>query len=199
MEDRRSSTKRHPERAPARGRVMIHGNRPGRGTILDISATGVRFQLSGAYGPYTKGELLELELRFDGSRGGWLTMRGHIVWLDGGEIAVATDAAAPDLEDWIQAELLAMLEAADGADVLLVDSIPARRARTADSLRAVGRRVSEVATPLDVIDRLGESGCHPRLIAIADTVPSAIADELRAYVRREHPEIGLVRMMAGSR
>ncbi len=199
MQAQRSAANRQAERVPARGRVVIHGERFGRATILDISATGLRFQLAGPYGPYLRGEQLDLELRFDGARGGWWTMRGRVVSVDAGEIAVAVEAAPPDFEDWIQAQLLATVEAADGADVLLVDSMPVRRAEMADSFRASGRRVSEVATPLDAIDRLGESRYHPRLIAIADSVPFGVAEELRSYVRREHPGIGLMRMMAASR
>jgi hypothetical protein len=196
MPDLRNAGTRAAQRVPTRGRAVIHGDRFGRARILDISATGVRVRLSGPYGPYRRGERLDLELRFDGARGGWWTLGGLVVSVDGGEIVLAVESAPPDLEDWIQTELLATVEAADGADVLLVDSVPARRAETADSLRASGRRVSAVATPLDAIDRLGESRYHPRLIAIADTVPSAIAEELRTYLRREHPEIGLMRMMA---
>jgi hypothetical protein len=198
MQGHTTTATRAAQRVQARGNAVIHGDRFGRARILDISATGVRVHLSGPYGPYRRGERLDLELRFDGARGGWWTLRGVVVSVDGGEIALALEAAPADFEDQIQTQLLANFEAADGADVLLVDSVPVRRAETADSFRASGRRVSAVATPLDAIDHLGESRHHPRLIAIADTVPSGIAEELRTYMRREYPSIGLMRMMAVS-
>lgn len=199
MGTERTAARRHAERVLARGRVVIHGDRSGRARILDISTTGVRFRLRAPHRRYVTGEKLDLELRFDGARGGWWMMRGHVVRLEGGDMSVGVEAAPPDFEDWIHAHLLATLEAADGADVLLVDPVPVRRAETADSLRASGHRVSSVATPLDAIDRLGESGYHPRVIAIADTVPTAIAEDLRSYVRREHPGIGVMRMRPPAR
>ena len=116
-----------------------------------------------------------------------------------GQVAVAFDDIPTDFEDRIQAELVAALEEAGVVDVLVVDPVALRRGQLAASLRARGRHVSEAATPLDAIDRLGESRHHPGMIAIADTVPAGIADELRAYVRVEHPDVRLVRRMAVAR
>ena len=82
------------------------------------------------------------------------------------------------------------------ARVLLVDPLPRRRATAAAAFRATGRRVRAVATPLCAIHQLGASHDRTTMIAIADTVPAEIADDLRAYVRDEHPTLVLVRMIA---
>jgi hypothetical protein len=78
--------------------------------------------------------------------------------------------------------------------VLLVDPVPRRRATAAAALRATGRCVRAVATPLCAIHQLGESDDRLTMVAIADTEPAGIADDLRDYVRGAHPELVLVRM-----
>lgn len=181
----------------ARGRVVVQGSAGGRGKVVDVSTSGVRFRLAGPAGEYRVADRLSLDLRFDGARGGWWTITGRVVRCDAdGQIAICFEAVPSDFATWIDAELHAAREAEDVDHVLLVDPMPLRRIETARTLRDAGRRVSEAATPLDAIDRLGESRYNPRLAAIADTVPASIANELRAYLRREHPAIGLVRMQA---
>jgi hypothetical protein len=187
--------RRRAIRVAARGRVVIQGDGYGRGRILDLSADGVRFRLAGPFTAYAAADRVDLELRFDGANGGWWRLAGRIVRIDpGGSIVVAFDDVPTDFEDWIHAELVATLQAKDRPLVLLVDPIARRRATAAAALRATGRNVQEVATPLCAIHQLGESHYRPRMVAIADTIPAGIADDLRAYVRTEHPDLVLVRM-----
>jgi hypothetical protein len=187
--------RRRAARASARGRIVILGDGHGRGKIVDLSSTGIRLRLSGPLGLYRLDDRVDLELRFDGARGGWWKMSGRIVRIDRrGEIAVSFDDVPTDFEDWVQAELLAVLEAQGEHGVLLVDPVAVRRREVAVALRASGRRVREAATPLEAIDQLGESRYHPQVIAIADTVPARIANDLRGYVRIEHRDLVLVRM-----
>jgi hypothetical protein len=52
--------------------------------------------------------------------------------------------------------------------------------------------VIDVSTPLEAIVRLGEAPFEPDLIAIADSLPGQISDDLREFVEREHPRAKLV-------
>ena len=200
MKEQPKRDRRRAVRVSARGRVVIHGDGYGRGEILDLSATGVRLRLAGPVAAYRRDDRIHLELRFDGAVGSWCSITGRVLRVDvRGELAVAFDEVPTDFEDWIQVELLALLESHAIADVLLVDPVVLHRREVAKVLRAVGHRVSEAATPLEAIDQLGESHYHPGIVAIADTVPAGIADDLRAFVRVEHTDLALVRLMNSAR
>jgi len=187
--------RRRSARVAASGHVLIHGEEGSRGRIVDVSASGVRLRLAERSRRHWRGVHVELELRIDGATGGWWKLTGRIVRVDPGRVVVvAFDHLPTGFEDGIQVELVAALEGDAMPHVLLVDSLTWRRTQTAALLRATGRRVSEAATPLDAISHLGEA--RARVVAIADTVPSGIADELRAYVRTEHADLQLVRMIA---
>jgi hypothetical protein len=56
----------------------------------------------------------------------------------------------------------------------------------------VGCNVIEAATSLEAIVRLGESSFEPDVIAVADSIPAATANEMREFVRRNHPQVKLV-------
>lgn len=184
-------------RVRVRGRVLIHGERASAGEILDVSAGGVRCVLVAPHPQFRLDDRVELELRFDGANDGWWQLPGHVVRCGAGsEIAVSFRDLPDEFEDVIQCELIASLESARVQHVLLVDPISARRGEIAASLRAGGCRVSEAATPLDAIARLGESRHQPRTVAIADTIPAQIADDLRDYLRLARRDLGLVRMMS---
>lgn len=80
--------------------------------------------------------------------------------------------------------------------VLLVDPIGERRLELATSWRVSGRRVTEAATPLEAIRFLGDAG-RPHYMAIAETSPRSIGEELRAYVIAEHDDVDVSRVRAG--
>jgi len=181
-------------RVTARGRVAIHGDGYGRGKILDLSRTGLLFRIAGPSADYRDGDRVGLELRFDGADGGWWQMVGRIVRVVGSQIAIAFEQVPTDFADWLHAEGVAAVEAKRIDQVLVVDPFRARRAEVSRALRATGHSVHEVATPLEAIAQLGESRYHPQIVAIADTVPASIANDLRAHVRSEHGELELLRI-----
>ena len=86
-------------------------------------------------------------------------------------------------------ELLAAIAAGAASPVLLVDADRARRHGLAAELRNAGSHVDESATPLEALAALGAGGARPWLVAIADSEPAVIADELRAYVADAHPHL----------
>jgi hypothetical protein len=56
----------------------------------------------------------------------------------------------------------------------------------------VGCSLIEAATSLEAIVRLGESSFEPDVIAVADSIPMATADQMREFVGRNHPHVKLV-------
>jgi len=192
--DRHGSEKRGTARVCARGGVVFHGEVCDRGAIVDLSETGLRARLDGGSAEYRAGDHVAFELRLDGADGRWSELTGQVLRLDvGGDLVVKLDEPPPDFDDAVQEELLAVLESQAVVHVLIVDPLASRRTRLAAALRATGKRVCEAATPLEAIAHLGESRAHPDSIAIADTVPPGVADELRAYMSTEHACLRVVR------
>jgi PleD family two-component response regulator len=83
----------------------------------------------------------------------------------------------------------------DHVRVLVVDSQAPRRQHLAATLRRAACDVTEAATPLEAIAHLGSSRAQPSYVAVADTVPSSIGDELRAYLTATHLDLTLLRMV----
>ncbi len=80
--------------------------------------------------------------------------------------------------------------------VLLVDPNGERRRALARSMRVSGRRVSEASTPLEAIHCMGALA-PPQMVAIAETWPLAVGEELRTYLLAEHGGIDVARMTWG--
>lgn len=98
--------RRRGGRVAAGGRVVLQDGY-GRGTILDVSTTCVRFRLEGPCAAHKVDHRLDLELRFDGARGRWWVVSGHIVRVDPrGELVVAFESAPAELEAWLTDELV---------------------------------------------------------------------------------------------
>jgi hypothetical protein len=122
----------------------------------------------------------------------WLQLSGRVVRIDGCALALAL---ATDTEPFMR--LMDGNLSASGVhqrvrSVVLIDATPDRRELIAEAFRASGCVVFEIATPLEAVVRLGESQFEPELIAIADSLPSSISEELRGFVEREHPQAKLV-------
>jgi len=195
MQNRDGGDRRRSVRVCVRGRVVMHGDGYGCGEIRDVSMAAIRFRFADPTARFGIDDTVELNVRFDGAAGEWSGMSGRVARVDAPEIVVVFHDLPADFEDRIQGQLLAMLESEHVMHVLLVDPVSQRRSLVAASLRAAGRRVSEAATPLDAIDQLGESRAHLGTVAIADTIPPSIADELRAYLRSAHADLGLLRLI----
>jgi CheY-like chemotaxis protein len=180
--------RRATSRVAATGSVVVYP-RYGtsiRGRIVDLSAGGVRFALdeSPAWGP---GVEIEIDLRLAGAAYGWFRFSGIVARVAAGdETAVAFTAVPEAFANAVRSELRAAVAGADALRVLLVDPDGPRRVVAAAALRAARCDVTEVATPLDAISYLEDSQAHPWIVAIADTAPTSIADELRIHVRAQH-------------
>jgi len=136
-------------------------------------------------------------------------MRGRIVNLSRGGVAAITTSAAPERLLGGYAVPAGFAHAIDEIvtashchrrvlSIVLVDATSARRDDMAEAFRAAGCAVIAVSTPLEAIVRLGESHFEPDLIAIADSLPATISEELRRFVDAEHPRAKLVTIGDGA-
>ncbi|HTJ44626.1 MAG TPA: PilZ domain-containing protein [Kofleriaceae bacterium] len=190
--------KRRDARVVAGGSVLVHAHGGARGRVVDVSAGGARIELAREAPRFAVGDRISLELHLDRRDATWLHFSGLVTRARDHEIAIAFEAVPVDFADRVQDELLDAIEALAASQILLVDGDPARRELLATELRNAGCHVEETATPLEALDALGASGGVRRLIAIADSVPAAVADELRAYVADAHPNVRIVLLGGGS-
>lgn len=178
--------RRHDARVDARGSVILRGDTHERGRVVDISSGGMCIRLADLVAPRRQGEHVVLDVHLDGGRHRWLRVHGRIQRIaPGGTLGVAFAGPPRELEERIQDELVALLERTAHEHVLLVDPDPIRRLVTAAQLRSAGRRVTDVSSPLEAIERLAETPGRPTVVAVADTLPASIADELRTYLSAE--------------
>lgn len=190
----REPDRRHHARIQPKGAVTVHalGNAH-RGRLLNIGVGGVYVATEVAVPDRLLGRVVELELRFDGALAAWQWVTGRITRLDANGVAVVFDApTAPALLGMIDELTTASHATRRVISVVLVDAEAVRRAAIAAGFRAAGCEVVEVATQLDAIVRLGESHFEPDIVAVANSKPAAAADEMRTFIRRDHPRSMLV-------
>lgn len=188
------SERRHCSRVNATGSVFVYGpDRCMRGRLRDLAQHGAAFVLDPGDELET-GMHLRLEIRLDGSASRWLRVRGHVIRVDSDprSCVVELDSVPGDFEDLVQDELLAALECERRLHVLVVDARRTRCSATTRAFRRAGCHVTSVATPLEAVSGLDDSGLHVWLAAIADTRPAGIADDLRAFIHKRYPSIATV-------
>ena len=189
---------RSARRVRSKGSVRLHA--AGRvivGRLVDLAVGGVCIAVRAEI-PIgllqLVGEVVRLELRLDagGSRQFALIGRVLRVSLPARRVAIAFGAVDAALSRCIQDELCAAVEHDRLPHILLVDTIGRQRDQIASAFRRAGCQVAEASTPLEAISYLDRARFEPWLIAIADTVPEAIAEHLRAFVLDEHPGSPLI-------
>ncbi len=163
-----------------------------RGRIANVGSGGVLATTASTTPSAVLDSKVDIELRLDGQDSEWLRLSGRVVRIGTETIALAFDMVPPAFVALISDSS----HASDGHGrmlaVVLVDETVERRVAMAEAFRAAGCTVVDVATPLEAIVRLGELQFEPDLIAVADSLPSSTADELRRFVDREHPRAKLV-------
>jgi len=153
--------------------------------------------MASAPDPTVANTAVDVELRLDGSRDAWIQLSGRVIRLDQRAVAISfTTVPAAFLDLMIDSS-----SASHGhgrvMTVVLVDATQSRRLALAEAFRAAGCSVIDVTTPLQAIVQLGESRFEPDLIAIADSLPTTTANELRQFVEHEHPGAKLVTIGEG--
>lgn len=189
---REPDRRKHVRIAP-KGTVILHalGN-VHRGRLANIAAGGMYMQTEVTIPDRLLGRLVDLELRFDGPLAAWQRLAGRVTRIDADGLALIFDTPAePALLRMLDDLSTASHASARVISVVLIDSDPPRRAGIAAGFRATGCHVIEAATPLEAIVRLGESHFEPDIIAVANPEPG-IANDMRAFIEREHPSSMLV-------
>lgn len=194
MDDVPTPERRAMPRIRPKGSVTLRWkDQPVRGRLVDLGPGGACVRIATELPRELVRKLVDIDLRLDGRQATWLTLCGRVLRIDAeGRIAVAFDAVPPAFERMISDETDASRHEEGIRRVVLVDASRDRRAIIAAAFRAADCEVVDVSTPLEAIVRLGESRYDPKLIAIADSVPEWIADELRAFVHVEHPRARIV-------
>ena len=186
--------RRQHVRVVANGSVIVYGDGARRGRLSNVSTGGMLMRLGEGELRCGSGDHVDVELRLDRTGAKWLQFRGEIVRSNYREVAISFTILPLDFSDVIQDALVSALEGAALAHVLLVDANAQRRAPFAALLRKAGCRVAEVATPLEAIAHLGGSAIRTWAVAIASTVPEAIADELHRFLAESDASVE-VRML----
>jgi hypothetical protein len=134
---------------------------------------------------------IDIEVRLDAGRAEWLHATGIVVRIQPEGLAIAFDLLAAPLLRMIDEMSTASRARARIIGVVLIDADRQRSSAMAAGFRATGCSVIEAATPLEAIVRLGESSFEPDVIAVANS-QSDDADQMRAFVAREHPNAKLI-------
>ncbi len=186
--------RRRHARIEPKGTATLHalGNAH-RGRVVNIGVGGLYMATDVTLHPRLLGRVVDLELRFDGPLAAWQRVAARVIRIDAFGVAIVFDVpTAPLLLQMIDDLTTASHATARVISVVLIDADPARAATIAEGFRAAGCEVIVVASQLEAIVRLGESHFEPDIIAVADSQPARAADEMRAFITREHASSMLV-------
>jgi hypothetical protein len=194
MNDRTGALERRSDvRVSLKGTVMVRADDYIiRGRVENLSRGGLFASTRVTAARRLLGAMTAIELRLDGIDASWHDLRARVMRIEANHLALRFDAAPVSFTDAVEEMASRSLANDHALSVVLVDGIATRRDLLARGFRAAGCTVIETSTPLEAIVRLGESQFEPDLIAIADSLPAAISDDLRTFVDREHPRAVLV-------
>ena len=171
--------------------ILLAGEHAVRARLLNLSEGG--FLASTLVTPPRRllGRNVDIELRLDDRLSQWIRLEGKIVRIGNERVAICL-TATPALVRLIDGMSAASRAKERVISVILIDEDAARRTLLADGFRIVGCSLIEAATSLEAIVRLGESSFEPDVIAVADSIPSTTANEMRDFIARNHPHVKLV-------
>jgi hypothetical protein len=161
--------------------------RPIHCRLISVSEAGVEATCElGFVEQEILGAMIDLQLRLDGSEGGWLTGHGAVTTVrpESHRIVVSIPDRIPELSAYIAKSTI---ELHRPPDVMVVDRDRPRRTQTAAAFRREECEVFEATTPLEALDHL-DRGADPSLIEIAPSTPEGVANELRDYLEVAHPD-----------
>lgn len=183
--------RRRYARITPKGTVLLAT--PGtRGRIANLSEGGVYVLTSQGASLYTAGMAVELELRADGPLAAWVVATGRIARSEPTGLAIAFATPSARMLRMVDDLRKAAHRHRRTLSVVLIDADEGRRAAMATGFRTVGCTVIEAGTPLEAIVSLGESQFEPDVIAVAEARPISGADQMRAFIERDHPAARLV-------
>lgn len=189
-EDVQNERRRH-YRAAVDASALIHAaSIIMRGRIVDLSLGGVRIRRVDDTAPCPavgSAAMVELEL---GTRG-WIAQDGRIARCMLDELVVQFAPLAAEVEDLIEDEVLAAIEAAKRPRMIVVDPSAERRRRVSQKLRAAGCESYEAATPLEAIGLLERPRHHIAGVAVAERLTQTGGDEMCDFLAETNPGIKL--------
>lgn len=167
-----------------------------RGMVQDLSLGGLRMRVSegaacpiaGCYG------YIEIHLAT-----GWHRLRVKVVRSEFDELAVRFSEITPAVEDAIEDEVVASIEASRKPHIVVLDPMPDRRHRICESLRTAGCDPVEASTPLEAIALVERECGGIRGMTISESLTQTRADELWEYVSQSNPEINIRLIAEGTR
>jgi hypothetical protein len=193
--------RRRHYRAKVTGRAVIRGRdgqgREGSGTVRceidNLSLGGVALRpiapLGSELRELVEGHGVAVELQVDGA--GWVLQRGQVQRCDGRAVVIVFAEVSPELEDLIEDEVLAAVEAERSPRVVVVDRSEDRRRQVAAALHEVGCCPLEASTPLEAIELIEKSRTHVAAAAVAESLTQTGGQELVHFIHESHPEIKL--------
>ena len=183
--------RRHPRIALKGTAILLAGEYAVRARIVNLSEGG--FIASTLITPPARllARSVDIELRLDDPLSRWIRMEGKIVRIASESVAVSFEATS-QLIRLVDAMATASRARQRVISVVVIDEDGTRRQLLAEGFRLVGCTVISAATSLEAIVRLGESSFEPDVIAVADSIPAATANEMRDFVGRNHPNVKLV-------
>ncbi len=183
-----SSDRRRHFRAGVNGGAVVHGRGvTRRGHITNLSLGGALIDLGDATNDLSIDHEVVVELEIGGS--GWVAQRGHVQRREANTIAIAWSQIGADIEDVIEDEVVAAMEAHRSPRVVVVDSQVERRHEVAEKLRAAGYTSIEAATPLEAIALVEQQRNHVAAVAVADTLTQTGPHELVEFLTESNPHI----------
>ncbi len=187
-EHERVERRRH-FRAEVIGRAIlhIHGSAT-RCEIGNLSLGGVMLRRDGDHAACpAAGSRVALDLELCAS--GWIHTRGSVRRGDPEVIVVQFDVLAPEIEDLIEDEVIAAMEAQSSPRVVVIDGSPETRHQVAAALAEAGCAPLEAATPLEAVRMLGRAGTGVHGVAVGETMTQTDREELVDFLVDTNPGI----------
>jgi CheY-like chemotaxis protein len=189
--EERVERRRHYRAGMEAGAVIHAAQMALRGRIVDLSLGGVRVRRVDENAPCpSPGTVAMVELELGTGRG-WVAQDGHIHRCELGEIVIAFGPLAAEVEDLIEDEVLAAIEATRRPRMIVVDPSADRRRKVADKLREAGCESYEAATPLEAIELLERPRSHISGMTMAEHLTQTGTDEFSDFVAETNPNIKL--------
>ena len=171
--------------------ILLAGEHAVRARVLNLSEGGFLGGTLVTPPMRLLGRSVDIELRLDDGLSTWNRLEGKITRIANESLAICF-SATPTLVRLVDGMTVASRARDRVISVILIDEDAARRKLLAEGFRIVGCSLIEAATSLEAIVRLGESSFEPDVIAVADSIPAATANEMREFVGRNHPHVKLV-------
>jgi CheY-like chemotaxis protein len=167
-----------------------------RGMVQDLSLGGLRMRVSEGAACPTVGCDGTVEIHL---AAGWHRLRARVVRVALGELAVRFSEITPAVEDAIEDEVVASIEASRKPHIVVLDPVPDRRQRICESLRTAGCDPVEAATALEAIALVERECGGIRGMTISESLTQTRSEEMWEYVSKSNPEIHIRLIAEGTR